>query len=144
MATGYTELDFINGTAPALNAADGKATAALEMGFISGGEFNYQTRNKEWEGIGALYTSLEASAQLKTFYIGGSMDCYFTPEGIGSFSPFQMTYVFNAGLDFDNIQIGYEHSCFHPMQPYATIIGNEIKPKYEGSLDKFFARISTK
>jgi len=54
-----------------------------------------------------------------------------------------MTYVFNAGLDLGNVRLGYEHSCFHPIQSYATIIGNEIKPKYEGAYNKFFVRIST-
>jgi len=42
------------------------------------------------------------------------------------------------------VQIGFEHSCFHPMQPYATIIGNEIKPKYEGGYNKIFIKMSTK
>ena len=41
------------------------------------------------------------------------------------------------------VQIGFEHSCFHPMQPYATIIDSNIKPSYEGGYNKFFVRIST-
>lgn len=117
--------------------------AALETGFISGGLYNYQTRNKQWIDVGALYTMLEGSAHYNGLYVGGEMVCYFTPESLTNYSPFQMTYVFNAGLEAGNVKIGYEHSCFHPMQPYATIIGNEIKPKYEGGYDKIFVRIAT-
>lgn len=119
-------------------------SAALEAGFVSGGEFNYSARNQLWLDIGALYTSLSAQVKYKTIYVGGQLDNYFTPITIVNYSPFQMVFIFRAGLDFDNIQFGYEHSCFHPMQPYAIIIGNEIKPKYEGGYDKFFVRISTK
>lgn len=118
--------------------------AALETGFISGGLFNYQAQNESWRDVGALYTTLEASVHYENLYVGGAMDCYFTPTSLTNYSPFQMTYVFNAGMDFDNVKIGYEHSCFHPMQPYATVMGNEIKPKYEGGYNKFFVRITTK
>lgn len=119
-------------------------SAALETGFLSGGIFNYQERNYDWVDVGALYTTLEAKAQYKSIYIAGQMDSYFTPVRWNSYSPFQMTFILRAGLDFGNVKIGYEHSCFHPMQPYSTIIGNEIKPKYEGGYDRFFVRIQTK
>ncbi len=120
--------------------------AALEAGFVSGGAFNYQARNTAWSEaeIGALYTTLEASVHYKALYVGGAMDCYFTPLDLTHYSPFQMTYLFSAGLSFGTVKIGYEHSCFHPIQPYATIIGNEIKPKYEGGINRFFIRFSTK
>ena len=117
-------------------------TAALEAGFLSGGLYNYSTINQDWEGVGAIYTTLEAKAQYKSVYVGGQMDSYFTPIAWNAYSPFQMTFIIRAGLDFGNVKLGYEHSCFHPMQPYASFIGNEIKPKYEGGYDKFFIRIS--
>lgn len=44
------------------------------------------------------------------------------------------------GIESGGFTMGYEHSCYHPMQPYATIIGDEIKPKYEGGYNKFFIR----
>ena len=117
-------------------------SAALETGFISGGVFNYSAQNRKWLDIGALYTSLSVQANYKIFYIGGQMDSYFTPISATNYAPFQMTFVFRAGLDFDNVKLGYEHACFHPTQPYATIIGNEIKPKYEGGYNKIFVRIT--
>ena len=66
----------------------------------------------------------------------------FTPITLTNYDPFQMTSIFNAGYKTGGVQIGFEHSCFHPMQPYATIIGNEIKPKYEGGYNKIFMRFS--
>jgi len=115
-------------------------SAILETGFVSGGIFNYSSENKAWVDVGALYTTLEAKAEYQCFYLGGNMDCYFTPTSIVNYMPFQMTYGVQAGLNFKHFQIGYEHSCFHPMTPYATIFGNEIKPKYEGAYNKVFLR----
>jgi len=118
--------------------------AALEAGFLSGGLYNYTELNDSWDGVGALYTTMDAKVQSGIVYVGGQMDSYFTPLRWNMFSPFQMTFVFRAGLDFGNAEIGYEHSCFHPLNPLATAIGYEIKPKYEGGYNKFFARIETK
>ena len=115
--------------------------AALEAGFVHGGIFNYSDINKSF-AFDALYTTLEASLHYKALYVGGAMDCYFTPLDLTHFSPFQMTYIFRAGLESGNVKLEYEHSCFHPMQPYATIIGNEIKPKYEGGYDRVYIRIA--
>lgn len=119
-------------------------SAALEAGFVSGGLYNYTELNDSWDGVGALYTTMEAKVQSGIVYIGGQMDSYFTPVSWTTFSPFQMTFVFRAGLDLGSVRIGYEHSCFHPMNPLATAIGYEIKPKYEGGYNRIFARIETK
>ncbi len=118
-------------------------SAALEAGLLSGGVYNYGNYNAKMGMIDAMYTTLSATASLGPAYAGGAMECYFTPLALTAFKPFQMTFIFNAGLDFGNLKIGYEHSCFHPMNPYATIFDNEIKPKYEGGYDKFFVRIET-
>lgn len=115
-------------------------SAALETGFLSGGAYNYQSRNADWVGVGALYTDLEAYVRYEQLYVGGSVITYFTPAGLANFSPFQMTYIFGIGIESGGFTMGYEHSCYHPMQPYATIIGTEIKPLYEGNYDKFFMR----
>jgi len=118
--------------------------ASLEFGFMNGGIYNYSGLNEGWKEIGTLYTSINATVNYKFLYVGGGMDCYFTPKSWNNYMPFQMTYILKAGLDFNTVQIGYEHDCFHPISPYSTIIGNEIKPKYEGGSNKFFVKIKTK
>jgi len=118
-------------------------SAALETGFLGGGMFNYQQQNSDWVGVGALYTDLEAHVKFEQLYVGGSVIIYFTPAGIANFSPFQMTYIFDIGYETGGFKMGFEHSCYHPMAPYATITGNEIKPLYEGGYNKFFVRFET-
>ena len=93
----------------------------------------------------SVYESGVPQLETNTMAIGGpsgGMINYFTPITLTNYDPFQMTFIFNAGYKTGGVQIGFEHSCFHPMQPHATIIGNEIKPKYEGGYNKIFMRFS--
>ena len=117
-------------------------TAALEFGGMFGGIFNYPSA--EPVTMLPLYTTMSADVEYNGLYVGGQMDCYFLAKKITNYVPFQNTYVFRAGYRADGVTIGYEHSCFHPFNTYATIFPTEIKPKYEGGYDKFFVRIETK
>lgn len=116
-------------------------SATLEAGILSGGVYNYSAWS--YNEAKPLYTTILAQAELGALYVGGQMDSYFTMRDITHYSPFQMTFTLRVGARFERVQFGYEHMCFHPMQPYATIMGNEIKPRYEGGMDKFFVRIVT-
>lgn len=117
-------------------------SAALEFGIVSGGDFNY-SRPTKWQDIGALYTTLETKVEYGALYAGGQIDCYFVPVTWNNYDPFQITFIFKAGLDFNSISFNIERSCFHPMNIYSTIDKNEIKPLYEGGQWKFSARIET-
>jgi hypothetical protein len=117
---------------------------AIEAGFISGGIWNYSERNTQWVEVGALYVDLEARGSLGPLYVGGAVSTHFTPTSLINYSPFQNTYEIGAGLEFDGVTLGYRHACYHPLQPYATVIGREIKPKYEGGYNQVFMRIETK
>ena len=120
-------------------------SASLEFGAIQGSAINYNAKSNRWmmDKDIALYTTLNADISYQGFYIGGAMQNYFTPESLTNYIPFQMDFTFEAGYRNGPVQIGFEHTCYHPMQPYATIIGNEIKPKYEGGYNKIFIKMST-
>jgi len=119
-------------------------TFAVETGFISGGTWNYSKLNINWVDVGTLYVDLEAKGSICPLYIGGAISTYFTPKSLVNYSPFQVTYEIGAGLQSKGATLGYRHVCYHPLQPYATIIGNEIKPKYEGGYNQIFMRLETK
>ena len=119
--------------------------ASLEFGAVQGSAFNYAGPYPEqmMRNDVALYTALNADVSYHGFYLGGGMRNFFTPETLVNYVPFQMDFTFEAGYRAGAFQIGYEHTCFHPMQPYATFIEQEIKPKYEGGYNKIFVRIQT-
>lgn len=111
---------------------------SLELGFVNGGIMNYSLSNIEWINVGALYTKLDTTINYKNLFIVGQIDTYFTPISWNNYYPFQLNFILKTGFKYENLLFGYEHSCFHPMQPYATIMDYEIKPKYEGGYNKFY------
>lgn len=117
-------------------------SAALELGFVSGGYYNY-TQHTLWQKIGALYTDMDLTVKYGALYLGGEMNCYFVPIAIDNYNPFQMTFVFKGGLEFHNFSLNIERSCFHPVNIYYTIKGSEIMPKYEGGMWKAYIKIKT-
>ena len=120
--------------------------ASLEMGGLFGGVYNYTKIPIESSTIIPLYTKMSAEISYEGIYVGGEMDCYFLAQTITNFVPFQNTYIFRVGYRKDAFEIGYEHSCFHPFSTYAnaTIIEDEIKPKYEGAYDRFYVKFCIK
>jgi len=116
-------------------------SAFLELGGMFGGIYNYPV--PEPITMFPLYTTIAADVEYEGFYVGGQMDCYYLAEKVTNYKPFQNTYIFRAGYRRDGFTLGFEHSCFHPFSTYATIFPAEIKPKYEGFVDKVFVRIET-
>ena len=49
------------------------------------------------------------------------------------FSPFQAIFIFNAYLFFEDIEVGYEHACYHPIYP-----GMYSRDTVTGGYDKIY------
>ena len=63
----------------------------------------------------------------------------FTVVGEQYFSPFLDEYYFRAGIQIDNITIGYEHLCTHPVVPWS----GQTVPIF-GGYDRFFIRVGSR
>ena len=115
--------------------------ASLELGGMFGGVYNYPA--KEPIVMIPFYTSMDAEVSYRGLYVGGQMDCYFVALAVNNFSPFQNTYVFKLGYRDGGMTVGFEHTCYHPMQTYQAILiteGREWKPIFEGAVEKLFVR----
>lgn len=121
-------------------------SAFLEFGGLLGGIYNYTKVPIENTTIIPLYTKMSAEVSYEGLYVGGQMDCYFLAKTVTNFVPFQNTYIFRLGYRKDAFEIGYEHSCFHPFSTYSnlTVVEDEIKPKYEGGIDRVFVKFRLK
>lgn len=62
---------------------------------------------------------------LDTVFIGGSISTNMSikTNKNASFSPSDVWYSFNAGLRFNNIEIGFRHNCCHPLYTYIQTTG---------------------
>lgn len=118
--------------------------ASMELGVLSGGIYNYTPAHPVSTTIYPIYSKFSGEVSYLGFFIGGQMDCYFLMDTITKYQPFQNTYIINAGYRQKSFEIGFSHSCFHPMLAYSTLIidTDEIKPKYEGAVEKVYVKFS--
>jgi len=74
------------------------------------------------------------------FYIGSSIENQFikAPKFWGM-APRYDEYIFNAGVRFFELEIGFEHMCFHPV-----MVSSLPTTKYFSSYDKIYISIDGK
>lgn len=116
---------------------------ALELGLLPNyGFVMYQPDPEYVIDQHALYTDLEASVEAGGFYLGGAMRCYFwAHRNDYGFSPFQMTYRFDAGWRNDRLNIGFRHYCMHPVVPWSSHMPEK---NWEGAYEELFIRLEGK
>lgn len=117
-------------------------SASLEFGFIDGGVVQYKPEVVPSYSI-PFYSTFEIQAQTKYLYFGSSVRTEMFPANVFSWTPTQVTYNIKTGLIFEHFVFGYEHSCFHPIMPYATTMIEErqVVPSFEGYYDRFYVRM---
>jgi len=114
---------------------------ALETGMLP--NYGFVMYEPDFQAVFAkhsFYTYMEASVETYGFYVGGAMRCYFWKTTNGyDFSPYQMTFRFDAGWRNKWLEIGFRHYCMHPVMPWIT---NYDTPQqnWEGSYEKIFVR----
>jgi len=91
------------------------------------------------EDIG--YVNFEAEViAWDTIFIGGATKTYIQrTSDLTNYHPFESDYLFNAGLRFDPIEIGYRHLCLHPTRPYE--IYYQPQKSTDAAYDEFYLRI---
>jgi hypothetical protein len=117
---------------------------ALEAGVLPNYEFViYQPDLDYVEADYSFYTSLEITAELYGFYLGGAMKCYmWRNTGRLNFHPYQMTYRFDAGWRNDWLTLGFRHYCIHPVIPLAGVMLPE--QNWEEAFEELFIRVDLK
>ncbi len=121
---------------------------AFEAGAVSGTliEYSPDPDMPRWMIASIpLYTTLEVEAELHGAFVGGFIRSDFlavSPPLSGL--PFQATYGISAGYRTGPVELGWRHICTHPVDPYAMILRDDIRPKHEGFFDQFYVRISSR
>ena len=98
---------------------------------------------------GSFYTELGVEATWGVFFAGGSIK---TPvwhmEGVGlNFWPTQAEYSVDVGAKWENVRLGFTHTCYHAVVPGLSAVqwyGRQIVPAWEGSQDVLYLTIGKK
>jgi len=118
---------------------------SIEFGTNTSSVVQYQPeRNLCFDQV--YYVKLGAEATYGPVFINGSVDTYmFKQNNSLWFDPFQMTYLIGAGVRVEGLEIGWKHSCFHPIITYNfTWWDDQITPSYEGGFDQFYLKYTIK
>ena len=117
--------------------------ASLEFGMTQGSLLQYRPYFVNQE-VPPCYATFEGSAEYKGFFLTGSVRTDMLMKEISNWYPIQSTYMIGGGFRNKRITIGFEHACFHPMMPYATMMPRDMQavPKWEGAYDRVYVRIT--
>ena len=88
-----------------------------------------------------FYTDIMLGYEYKNFYIENNIMSIFNKSKSFYFSPQLIKYDFKAYYKYENIRIGYEHSCTHPVLNNITDINMILLRQ---SHDKFFIKYELK
>jgi len=95
------------------------------------------------ENIG--YVIFEAEVVVwDTLFVGGATKTYVQGKDndVTNYYPFESDYLFNAGLRFGQIELGYRHLCLHPSRPYE--IYYESQQSTDAGYNEFYIRMDHK
>lgn len=83
---------------------------------------------------------------LKYGFIGGGVEVNaFEKKFLKQYSPYQLEFIVNMGVRFDQIELGYYRRCVHPM--FCDYWYNEYKDSgidYEGAREEIYIKFSNK
>jgi len=115
---------------------------ALELGIVPTSGFVMYDTPSETVFEQAGYVQLETRIELfKYLFLGGSIRTYVWKDREGvSFWPWRDGYMFNAGLRYKQMELGFRHYCTHPVIPYRY----PAKMNWEGAYEEVYFRIESK
>ena len=89
------------------------------------------------------YTSMEARVEAWALFAGGTVQTYMiNSDGHYSFSPLQVTYDFEAGVQWGIVEIGFRHVCGpHPVRTYPMLGGDDPVAPFEGAYNQIYLRM---
>lgn len=114
-------------------------SAILEVGTLQGLFYDYVAPSRRTLDS-PLYTALAADVAWGPLFIGGGINCFYWQRNPTFYDPFQLTFIFNAGLRWRGVELGYEHICTHPEEIYAAIRNSDMMPAYEGGYNRWYLR----
>jgi len=90
-----------------------------------------------YEFVDAVYTHFEVEAILADVaFVGGSTDIYSAYISPLAYAPFDARYHFTAGLRYGPLEVGWRHTCIHP------VLSGPREPKYlYGGSDHIYLRL---
>jgi len=115
---------------------------ALEIGLLPEGHLSMTDVSEYTYDLNySLYVQFECELQFfDMLFIGGKIYSPFWKKyGEPGFAPDSIEYLFNGGIRFYFIEIGFRHYCKHPVLPWYNSTFS-FRPVWEASIDELYIR----
>jgi len=102
----------------------------------------------QYEPLDALYIDKPIAAQIGAelgygpVFVHASVLTDMFVYDLADYWPFNNTYNAGAGLRYKGLEVGLEHSCYHPMVPFQWFPWQKaVVPAFEGSMSRLYVRL---
>jgi len=114
----------------------------LELGIITdGGYIAYEEEIISVTQDNNIYVNMQMTMELfNLLYITGGVYTDTYANNIFSYFPFHSSYLFETGVEYGKIKIGFQHICSHQTVPRMWILLPDNY--YDLSRNSFFIRVS--
>lgn len=118
----------------------------LEVGFLPNNSWlAYDIETTQYEifmqECPSLYSELNAEIELAdVLFVGGAVRTDMWPTTLVSHNPYWVTFDFNAGFRVKGLELGFRHTCTHPIEIYSALAMSR-EPLLEGAYEEIYLRI---
>jgi hypothetical protein len=118
-------------------------SAFIQLGMMDGVATLYDSPLFNTIEYNPMYATLGVEGDIGHIFVKGSIRNVFLPFNQGNgFVPQQDVYQLGAGIRYKLFEIGWVHTCYHPVVPYMEYYGFIVKPGTEGGSDDFYVRFN--
>lgn len=115
-------------------------------------------------GISPQYQSLNVNGELQQFdkvldvgyvqmdieltmfnfiFIGGKMKTGIQgTDNVTDYVPFELSSLFNTGIRFQGVELGWRHLCVHPIRPFDVMYNTNSS--FDGGYNEYYLRMEVK
>jgi hypothetical protein len=111
----------------------------MTAGLMNGGLVQYEPYVYT-EINNPVFFDIDIDCQLGPLFVAGGIRVDMWMNELTNYCPYQNTYDISTGLRYGPLEIGLQHSCFHPSAPYMWM-DYQIVPAWEGAETSFYARL---
>lgn len=120
------------GAMPNVNMAD-SIDSVVNYGPVLFAEYGFELSYPIFSGIKDDDSGIYTGVWIRNEFVRSSGLIYMTP--------IQDTYGFSLGVRWNELTVGYEHICTHPIE---SMIKGIVSQRIFGAVDKAFVRLSGK
>jgi hypothetical protein len=119
-------------------------SAFIQFGSVQGSPVIYEDPKPFVLTDFRAYADIGAKGEYGPVFVGGSVRTDMAMIDAGNWSPQQVTFIYEAGAKVGPLTAGVRRICYHPIMPYMSYYGYDVRPSSEGAALDVYLRLDIK